>query len=62
VRADRILRVSGVERLFVELSLERFTAAAAGKVSHGDLARQSERSEKSLRCTVLKNLLGEDLC
>jgi len=29
VRADRILRVSGVERLFVSLSLERYQAAAA---------------------------------
>ena len=60
VRADRILRVSGVERRFVGLSLERYQAAAAGPVSQGDLARQSERSEKALRCTVLKNILGED--
>jgi hypothetical protein len=49
-----------VERLFVGLSLERYQAAAAGPVSQGDLVRQSERSEKALRCTVLKNLLGED--
>ena len=60
VRADRILRVSGVERRFVGLSLERYQAAAAGPVSQGDLVRQSERSEKALRCTVLKNILGED--
>jgi len=52
----------GVERLFVKLSMERFTATAAGKVSNGDLARQSDRSEKALRCTLFKNLLGEDHC
>jgi hypothetical protein len=60
VRVDRILRESGVERLFVGLSLERYEAAAAGPVSQRDLVRQSERSEKALRCTVLKNILGED--
>lgn len=60
IRADRILRVSGVERLFVGLSLERYQAATAGPVSPGDLIRQSERSEKALRCTVLKNILEED--
>lgn len=40
--------------------MERYQAAAAGPVSQGDLVRQSERSEKALRCTVLKNILGED--
>ena len=60
IRVDRILRESGVERLFVGLSLERFGAEASGKVSHADLVGQSERSERALRCTVLKNLLGED--
>ena len=60
VRVDRILRESGVERLFVGLSLERYQAGVAGPVSHADLIRQSERSERALRCTVLKNLLGED--
>ena len=60
VRVDRILRESGVERLFVGLSLERYEAAAARPVSQRDLVRQSERSEKALRCTVLKNILGED--
>lgn len=60
VRVDRILRESGVERLFVRLSLERYEAAAAGPVSGRELVRQSTRSEKALRCTVLKNILGED--
>ena len=60
VRTDHILRESGVERLFVGLSLERFTAGAAGKVSYEALVGQSERSERALRCTVLKNFLGED--
>lgn len=60
MRTDRILRESGVERIFVGLSLERYQAAAAGPVGERDLVRQSERSEKALRCTVLKNILGED--
>ena len=60
IRVDRILRESGVERLFVELSLKRYSREGEGKVSHRDLVRQSERSERALRCTVLKNLLGED--
>jgi len=55
MRVDRVLRVSGVERLFVRLSLEGYEAAAAGPVSARELMRQSERSEKALRCTVLKN-------
>lgn len=58
MRADRILRESGVERLFVRLSLEQY--GKSGTASQGDLVRQSQRSEKALRCTVLKNLLGED--
>lgn len=60
LRTDRILRESGVERLFVKLSLAGYEAGAAGEVSLGDLVRRSERSEKALRCTVLKNILGED--
>ena len=58
VRMDRILRESGAERLFVKLSLAGYEAK--GEVSQRDLVRRSERSEKALRCTVLKNILGED--
>ena len=58
VRTDKILRESGVERLFVRLSLDRYGKAKTA--SPGNLVRQSARSEKALRCTVLKNLLGED--
>ena len=49
-----------MERRFVGLSLERYRAAAAGPLKAGELAGQSERSERALRCTVLKNTLGED--
>lgn len=49
-----------MERLFVGLSLDRYGAAAAGPVSEKEPVRQSARSEKALRCTVLKNILGED--
>lgn len=60
MRADRILRVSGIERLFVALSLERYEAASERAVSLKCLVRHGERSERALRCTVLKNILGED--
>ena len=59
-RADRILKESGMEKRFVELSVKGYEAAAIGPVQQKDLVRHSERSEKALRCTVLKNLLGED--
>jgi hypothetical protein len=59
IRVDRLLKMSGVERLFVGVSLERFGAEASGKVSHADLVRQSERSEKALRCTVLMRARSE---
>ena len=60
LRTDRILRLSGVERYFVELSLERLEAEATGPVSRKDLVRHAERSERALRCTLLRHLLGED--
>lgn len=58
VRTDKILRESGVERFFVGLSLEQY--GKSGTASPGGLVRYSTQSEKALRCTVLKNLLGED--
>lgn len=60
LRVDQILKVSGVERLFVGLSLARYEAQSTEPVSLNNLVRQSERSERALRCTVLKNILGED--
>ena len=59
-RADRILKERGMEKRFVELSVKVYQEAAIGPVQLKDLMRHSERSEKALRCTVLKNILGED--
>jgi hypothetical protein len=64
-RADQILRVSGVERLFLELSMEQFEANAKKleeseeDVSVGvrDVDRYTRHSLRALRCTVLKNLI-----
>lgn len=57
-RVDVILRVSGVERAFVGLSLQALDAR--GKVSATQAQRHAIQSERAIRCTVLKHLLGID--
>jgi hypothetical protein len=65
-RADAILRRSGVEQLFLDLSLEQFDANAAKMQAAGEQAqigakaieRYLRHSQRALRCTVLKNLVG----
>ena len=65
-RVDDILRRSGLERMFLELSLEQRDANAAKMEADGeavqDGARATERylrhSSRALRCTILKNLVG----
>jgi len=60
-RVDRVMRMSGVERKFLELSrvaLEKEAAAERKEVSANDLERHMRRSAQALRCTVLKALLG----
>ncbi|MEK7280803.1 MAG: hypothetical protein AAB037_00420, partial [Chloroflexota bacterium] len=56
---DELLRVSGAEKEFVELSLQRWMPS--GKTLS---ARQQQhfqlRSRKALRCTLLRTLLQED--
>ena len=64
-RVDQILRGSGVERLFLELSMERFEANRAMLEQAGeevvvrgkDMDRYIRHSHRTLRCTVLKNLI-----
>ncbi len=64
-RVDLILKRSGVERMFLELSQEQFDANAAKMEAAGERvqtgARAVERylvhSTRALRCTVLKNLV-----
>jgi hypothetical protein len=66
-RVDAILRRSGVERLFLELSMDQFEANAAKMEAAGEQvqtgAKAIERylihSARALRCTVLKNLVGD---
>ena len=64
-RVDLILKNSGVERLFLELSMEKLEANAK-KIEEGgevvaagakDMDRYIRHSHRALRCTVLKNLL-----
>lgn len=65
-RVDRLLEASGIERLFLGLSLERFEQEAAkrreraDKVQDGSKARERFllKSREALRCTVLVNLVG----
>ena len=66
-RVDRMLEKSGVERLFLELSLGQFEANAAKMEAAGEKVRGGQaaidpymkHSSWALRCTVLKNLVGE---
>lgn len=65
-RVDQVLRQSGVECHFLELSMEQFEANAKKLMEGGEIEgsclRDKERymrhSRRALRCTVLKNLLG----
>jgi hypothetical protein len=64
-RVGLILRNSGVERMFLELSLEQFDANAAKMEDAGEqvqtgaqaIERYLMHSARALRCTVLKNLV-----
>jgi len=65
-RVDQVLRQSGVERHFLELSMEQFEANTKKLMEGGEIEgsylRDKERymrhSRRALRCTVLKNLIG----
>jgi len=65
-RVDQILRGSGVERLFLELSMEQFAANAKKLEQTGEeivadgrsVDRYIRHSHRALRCTVLKKLIG----
>jgi hypothetical protein len=65
-RVDLILRHSGVDRMFLELSQEQFEANAAKLEAAGEqvqtgakaIERYLTHSSRALRCTVLKNLVG----
>ncbi len=60
-RIDEVLRLSGVEELFVELSLERWVAGAGDRMPTAkEQSRYQRSSGQALRCNVLKQILGED--
>lgn len=65
-RVDQILRQSGVDRQFLELSMEQYEANTK-KLAQGeeedvravrDVERYMRHSRRALRCNVLKNLIG----
>jgi len=59
-RIDELLRLGGVERLFVERSLALWLAASGDRVPTAkEQAKYERASEQALRCTVLKQILGE---
>lgn len=67
-RVDKILKTSGIDTLFLQLSLDAFNDQAHAKklagVSSRDGAKATERfmvmSERALRCNVLKHLIEID--
>jgi hypothetical protein len=61
-RMDEMLVKSGVERLFVEQSLEAFKRRGkeiGAEASEKEIVKHQEHSFRALRCTVLMKLLGE---
>lgn len=61
-RTNRILIQSGIQSLFVKLSLEEYEAkmAAEGKkIEIWQRSKHVKKSEEALRCTLLRSTLGE---
>ena len=58
-RMDEILRLSGIEKLFLELSLRKVEAEAEKTESRRYKANELERGAQALRCMVLKHLLNK---
>lgn len=59
-RMDEVLRLSGVEEMFIEQSLEHWLAQAPDRVPTAkEQARYQRASAQALRCSVLKQILGE---
>lgn len=60
-RIDEIVRLSGVEEMFVERSLDRWMAQAGDREPTAkEQAKYQRASVQALRCNVLKQILGED--
>ena len=57
---DAILRDGGVEREFVQRSLNRWQAASSRRPTALEQLKFQQRSRRALRCTILLTLLQED--
>jgi hypothetical protein len=57
---DALLRDSGLERQFVERSLEHWAAGSDREPTAREQGQFQERSRRALRCTILRTLLQED--
>ncbi len=57
---DALLRQSGVERAFVERSLDLWFKASSTEPSLRQQAKHQQRSRRALRCNILRTLLQED--
>jgi hypothetical protein len=66
-RIDLVLKKSGIEQLFVRLSLKQYEARLAEAIitdkdrarAAQQSSRHAKRSEQVLRCNVLRSILGE---
>lgn len=57
---DALLRQSGVERDFIQCSIDRWAKASGGEPSAAEQTRHQRRSRRALRCNLLRTLLQED--
>ena len=60
-RIDALLRHSEVERDFLQRSLDRWVGASRHRPSPAQQTRYQQRSQRALRCNLLRTLLQEDL-
>lgn len=59
-RVDQLLLASGVERLFIERSLEHTQLEKGGALTPRDSHHAVKHAIRALRCTLLKMFLNED--
>ncbi len=58
---DSLLISSGTERKFIELSLERWSKNSEGEPNAKQQSSFQRRSQRALRCNLLRTLLQEDV-
>ena len=57
---DEILRLSGLERDFVQRALRRWTSSGKRAPTAHEQLKFQQRSRRALRCNILRTLLQED--